>query len=490
MTSAATEAPQGSDVGLSQPQRSTWSRIKKSWRRTLFGRYRLTLLGRCTALLLGELAANLLLWIIALAMFAPDRNSRGVLSLCLIAWTLGLRHGLDADHIVAIDNATRRIVSLGKEPICVGLFFSLGHSSIVLGATIAIVVAVSAIDKIPDVSAVGGIIAILNSIILYTTIREHRRRRRNADVAAIVGQVPLDSNLKMDTEEAETKPDLEKQASIDKEESSVKRKSDPKPKMLGLQPTTCLARIGKPVFKMIDASWKMYPVGVLFGFGFDTASEITLLGVSAIASTHDVPRSEILILPFLFTAGMTLVDSLDSVFMLNAYIMPGRHTSSSSSEPDNVKPKSWWRRLRFIERRPEPQSDTNELDIVKQSESKAYSLPQANQDKLLKIQIVLTVMSILIAFLISWVQFMSLALEKCTSCADAAENDPGLSGRWWRFWAELGDDSTYIGAGVVALFVIVFGTWLAVHEWRKWQARKHLGATSIGKNEAEVGSTA
>ncbi|KAM0790058.1 hypothetical protein ACM66B_005386 [Microbotryomycetes sp. NB124-2] len=457
---------------------SLFRRLHARYRQSLVGRNQLTLLGRCTLLVVGELAANLLLWIVALAMFAPDKASRGVLSLCLIAWTLGLRHGLDADHIVAIDNATRRIVSLGKEPICVGLFFSLGHSSIVLGATIAIVVAVSAIDKIPDVSAVGGIIgvsvsasfllilAILNLIILYTSIRADRRRRQNEQLAATDGALPSSRPTDIPTYGSDEKGDDD----LEKKGNETPLPSAPaQTEALGLRPTTCLARIGRPVFKLIDASWKMYPVGVLFGFGFDTASEITLLGVSAIASSHDVPRSEILLLPFLFTAGMTLVDSLDSVFMLNAYIVPGRHDSSEDHQFQPQR-RRWWSRLRFIEPRPTPNEEADEVVATK----KALALPAANQAKLLRIQIVLTVMSIVIAFLISLVQFMSLALEKCQSCAYAAENDSGLSGRWWRFWAEVGDDSTYIGAGVVALFLIVFGGWLIVHQFQKRKAARNL----------------
>lgn len=167
-------------------------------RRLLTPRYRLTLFGRSLALFLAEILANGIMWAAALATFAPKESTRGVLSLCLIAWTLGLRHGLDMDHLVAIDNVcgqslesvhllyrpahfgplsslsgfnqpkliaclallqvTRNLVFMGKLPVTVGLFFSLGHSSIVVAATIAIVVAVSAIDNLSDVGAVGGLI--------------------------------------------------------------------------------------------------------------------------------------------------------------------------------------------------------------------------------------------------------------------------------------------------------------------------------------------
>ncbi|KAK4051024.1 hypothetical protein OIV83_003153 [Microbotryomycetes sp. JL201] len=464
-------------------RRGLLDRARELYRQSFVGRHQLTLLGRCTLLLVGELAVNLLLWIVALAMFAPDKQTRGVLSLCLIAWTLGLRHGLDMDHIIAIDVVTRRLVSMSKEPVCVGLFFSLGHSSIVLGATIAIVAAVSAIDKIPDVSAVGGVIGKAAGERAFSNISVNSRhieervgnllksrahsaetlyyrlqRQQNENLAETIRVLPADGRV--------AQCDFDAKADVDEKNLQVGDLTTHAQQQdtLGLQPTTCLARIGRPVFKMIDASWKMYPVGVLFGFGFDTASEITLLGVSAIASSHAIPRSQVLLLPFLFTAGMTLVDSLDSVFMLHAYIIPGQNADVANATGE-LRRRKWWSRVRLIEAKP---TNVQQDDVV--ATKKALNLPAADQSKLLKIQIVLTAMSIVIAFLISFVQFMSLALEKCSSCADAAENDSGLSGRWWRFWAEIGDDSTYIGAGVVALFIIVFGSWFVVDRCKKRKA--------------------
>ncbi|ORY77254.1 high-affinity nickel-transport protein-domain-containing protein [Leucosporidium creatinivorum] len=427
------------------------------WRPT----WRLTLFGRSLVLLLGELLANLIIWAAALSLFAPDPRTRGVLSLCLIAWTLGLRHGLDMDHIVAIDNVTRNLVANGQLPVTVGLFFSLGHSSIVVGATIAIIVATSAIEKIPDVGAVGGIIgvsvsasflfilAIINSVVLYQSLRLQKRRRRAAEV-----QTTAEPEIVAAEEE-----ELKSEKVVDEEKGEKEARKDEI--VPGLPATTCLARIGRPIFRLIDAPWKMYPVGVLFGFGFDTASEITLLGVSALAgSGHSaIPNSQIIILPLLFTAGMTLVDSCDSIFMLHAYALPGQSSS------DETSGKASWRRLKLFEKRP---TEVDELA----DEKRARMLPEANQEKLLTVSVVLTVISITVAMLICITEFMGLALEKCGSCSDAADNDPGLSGRWWRFWAAVNDNSGYLGAGVVGIFLVVFGVWAVVHRVQKRRARQ------------------
>lgn len=164
----------------------------------------------------------------------------------------------------------------------------------------------------------------------------------------------------------------------------------------GLHPTTCLARIGRPIFKVIDAPWKMYPVGVLFGFGFDTASEISLLGVSALAAGDKygrLPHSQILVLPLLFTAGMTFVDSCDSIFMLHAYAVPGRAVDDTDMRP-------WYRKLQILERRTELETP-EALAQQDGNERRADLLPAPDQDRMLRVSVVLTVISIAIALLIS-----------------------------------------------------------------------------------------
>ncbi|KAM0754544.1 NicO-domain-containing protein [Meredithblackwellia eburnea MCA 4105] len=430
-----------------QTSATTTTRLKRKIRLP-----RLALFGRCCLLIAAELGATLALWIAALALFAPDQDRRRILSLCLIAWTLGLRHGLDMDHIVAIDNVTRNLVAMGQLPITCGLFFSIGHSSIVVGVTIAIIISVSSIEKIPNVASIGGVIgvsvsasfllilAVINSVVLYRALKS--RRDSNQD-ALLQSEAPADTQLSFDPPPPvpTNKDDVE---GLQKKESNTSH---------GMMATTCMARLIKPIFMAIDRPWKMYPVGILFGFGFDTSSEIALLGVSALAKTgeHPIPNSDIIILPLLFTAGMSFVDSLDSVFMLHAYALPVHGDGEGEG-------KSWWRRLRFFEPR--------DMGV---------------EAKLLTVQIVLTVISIAIALLIAIIEFMGLAAEKCTSCAEAAENDPGLSGRWWRFWIAVNDNSGYLGAGVVGIFVIVVGGW-GISSWYRKRKARSADEASSGEN--------
>ncbi|SGY19283.1 BQ5605_C014g07603 [Microbotryum silenes-dioicae] len=437
---------------------------------------RVSLFGRSVLVLVGELVVNVLLWGVALALFVGDQGRRGILSLCLIAWTLGLRHGLDMDHIVAIDNVTRNLVALGRLPVTVGLFFSIGHSTIVVAATIAgcmlnlvisyisIVIATSAIDKMDNVSAIGGVIgvsisasfllllALINSAILFATLREARKRRNVAAAAATISTVDVPETPSKDLE---AQPDF--------------RATSPTPPAAPtrLPTTTCLTRLGRPLFALINRPYKMYFIGVLFGLGFDTASEITLLGISALARRQSISSdgslragiktSEILILPLLFTAGMTLVDSIDNIGMCWGY---------SWERFREKKRWKWWVR--------EGEEESVELGV----------LGTADEEGLLRISTVLTILSIVLALLISITEFMGLALEKCTACAQAAETSPNLDGRWWRFWGTANDNSGYLGAGIVALFIVVFASWYFI-TWglRKRCQRKHLHSDEDEKTE-------
>ncbi|KAL7341323.1 high-affinity nickel-transport protein-domain-containing protein [Rhodotorula toruloides] len=407
--------------------------------------YRPTLLGRSVMLLSGELVANVALWVAAACTFATSETRKGVLSLCVVAWTLGLRHGLDMDHIVAIDNATRSLVAIGQTPVTVGLFFSLGHSTIVIAMTLAIIIATSAINKLPNVSSVGGLIgvsvsasflfllAVINSVMLWQSLRVVRRRAELTD------------------------------------EEKATRATD---ELLGLPAMTCIARIGRPLFKLINKPWKMYPIGVLFGLGFDTASEISLLGISALASSspHRLPSAQLILLPLLFTAGMTAVDSLDSVFMLTAYTFPQR----VDTPMERAEKGRWWdvRAWVLFERR---LGEEEEQRRREEARERMGMLKRADEDKLLGISVALTVISIVVALLISITEFMGLALEKCASCSAAADSDPNLSGRWWRFWRAVNDNSGYLGAGVVGLFVLVFVGWAGCWWWNRRKERRRRG---------------
>jgi high-affinity nickel-transport protein len=210
----------------------------------------------------------------------------------ILAYTLGMRHAFDADHIAAIDNTTRKLVSDGKRPLSVGFFFSLGHSSVVFVLAILLNFGIRALDDqvkngnsgLHNVTSVIGtgvsgtflyIIALLNVIILVGILkvfREMRNGRYN---------------------------DQELEAQLDKR---------------GL-----MNRFLGPIARRADAPWKMYPIGVLFGLGFDTATEVALLVLAGSAVVSGLPFYAILSLPLLFAAGMCLFDTIDGCFMNFAY---------------------------------------------------------------------------------------------------------------------------------------------------------------------------
>lgn len=225
-------------------------------------------------------------WGLLLLVLAPEYPK--MLGLGILAYTLGLRHAFDADHIAAIDNTTRKFLQEGKKQLGVGFFFSLGHSTVVAGMALALAVATRAAQKeLPALQGVGGIIGasvsgiflyligILNLIVLISIYRIFQQMRRGSYDAA----------------------QLEEQ----------------------LMNRGFANRFFRRLFNSIKSSWQMYPLGVLFGFGFDTASEIALLALSAGAASSGLPVLGILLLPLLFASGMCLMDTADGAFMAQAY---------------------------------------------------------------------------------------------------------------------------------------------------------------------------
>jgi nickel/cobalt transporter (NiCoT) family protein len=225
-------------------------------------------------------------WIWALIAF---HNYPVLLGTALLAYTFGLRHAVDADHIAAIDNVTRKLMQQGKRPVAVGFFFSLGHSTIVFSLSVAIALTSVAIkDHFDSYESIGGIIgtavsaffllaiAIANIIVLISVYHTFQRVKRG-------GQF-VDEDLN-----------------------------------LILSKRGFFGRIFRNLFRLIEHGWQMYPVGFLFGLGFDTATEVGLLGISATEATKGLPIWSILVFPTLFTVGMALVDSTDSILMLGAY---------------------------------------------------------------------------------------------------------------------------------------------------------------------------
>ncbi len=229
---------------------------------------------------------NLAAWIWALIAF---HRFPVLLGTAFLAYSFGLRHAVDADHIAAIDNVTRKLMQEGKRPVAVGLMFSLGHSTIVVLGSVAIAATASALHhRIDAVKETGGVIGTLVSSLFLFGI---------AMVNVIILQSVYRTFLRVRRGEPYVEEDLD----------------------LLLGNRGLLARLFRPIFRMIRCSWHMYPLGVLFGLGFDTATEIGLLGLSAAEASKGLPLWSIMVFPALFAAGMSLIDTTDNILMLGAY---------------------------------------------------------------------------------------------------------------------------------------------------------------------------
>jgi high-affinity nickel-transport protein len=243
------------------------------------------------------LGLHVLGFVLLLAFVAPNDYTLGAsgaftVGVGFTAYTLGMRHAFDADHIAAIDNATRKLMNEGKRPMSVGFFFSLGHSTIVFVLVCLFAVGIKALSgqvanessTLHDVTGwigagVSGtflyIIAALNIVILVGILRVLGEMKRG------------------EYDEAELEYQLDHR---------------------GL-----MSRFYKRFTKTITKPWQMYPIGVLFGLGFDTATEVALLFLAAGATGAGLPFYAILCLPILFAAGMSLFDTIDGSFMNFAY---------------------------------------------------------------------------------------------------------------------------------------------------------------------------
>ncbi len=224
-------------------------------------------------------------WAVALAIGAAYPI---LLPTAFLAYTFGLRHAVDADHIAAIDNTTRKLMAEGQRPVAVGFFFSLGHSTIVVALTLLIAISAGFISNVPAFQEVGSLIGTAVSAAFLLII-------------GFINLIVLIDIFKMFRKVA---------GGGEYDEAGLEDY---------LNNRGLLARLFKPMLKVIRKSWHMYPLGVLFGLGFDTASEVALLGLAATSGASGVPIQYILILPVLFAAGMSLVDTTDGVLMLGAY---------------------------------------------------------------------------------------------------------------------------------------------------------------------------
>jgi high-affinity nickel-transport protein len=247
------------------------------------GDVRSKVIGIFTLLIIFNVAA----WASAFAGFAVHYPT--MLGTALLAYTFGLRHAVDADHISAIDNVTRKLMQENKRPVAVGFFFSLGHSTIVVALSIAIAIAATFIQSsIPAFKNAGGVIgtsvsatflfliAFINILVLWEIFQTFQKVKRGDQY----NDQTLDEFLNQ----------------------------------RGL-----MGRFFRPLLKLVNRSWKMYPVGVLFGLGFDTATEVGLLGIAAFEAGKGLPILYIMLFPLLFMAGMCLIDTTDGILMLGAY---------------------------------------------------------------------------------------------------------------------------------------------------------------------------
>ena len=320
------------------------------------------------AILLGF---NLGAWFWALVAF---HRYPVLLGMGFLAYSFGLRHAVDADHIAAIDNVTRKLMQQGKRPVAVGLMFSLGHSTIVIVGSIVIAATALALQhRIDAVREIGGVIgtvvsslflfgiAIVNLIVLRSVVRTFVRVRRGG------AYVEEDFDL-----------------------------------LLGSR--GFLTRLFRPVFSMITRSWHMYPLGVLFGLGFDTATEIGLLGLSAAEASKGLSLWSVLVFPVLFAAGMSLVDSTDNILMLGAY--------------------GW-----------------------------AYVKPIRK----LYYNITITSVSVVVAFAVGGIEALGLL---------AGHFHP--KGLFWRLIDTLNGNFGLLGYGIVALFALSWIVSIAIYRWRRY----------------------
>ncbi|RDA82714.1 hypothetical protein CP532_4847 [Ophiocordyceps camponoti-leonardi (nom. inval.)] len=354
--------------------------------------------GRSLAIIALVAAVNGIVWAAAgiILRFHPALTPTA-----LLCYTLGLRHGLDADHISAIDLVTRRLVADGRRPATVGTFFSLGHATVVMVTCIAVAATSGALrDRFDGFARVGGIIgtAVSAAVLLLLCLGNGwvlwrlvvrlrselaRRRRRELD-------------------------------------GDVSDEDEVTPAPRGFGP---ISRFAGYLFKAIDRPWKMFPLGLVFGLGFDTSSEVALLGIASVHAAEGTSIWLILIFPVLFTAGMCLVDSADGALMMGLY------TSKAFSRDDVA---------------------------------------------ILYYSIVLTAMTIAVSAFIGVIQALSLA-----------QNVAHPQGPFWDGVTAVTDHFDAVGGGICALFVVVgLASVVAYRPWRRRIDRRREGLAAAGADDS------
>ena len=317
------------------------------------------------------IGANVAAWAWAWSEFASQPTLLGT---AFLAYVFGLRHAVDADHIAAIDNVVRKLMQDGKRPFSVGFFFSLGHSTVVI--LVAAVIAATAAAMQGSIDAFrefGGVVAtgvsaffllligLANLVILRGVWLAFQRVRRGGRL--------VDADLDM-----------------------------------LLAGRGLMARIFRPLFGTVRRSWHMYPLGFLMGLGFDTATEVGVLSISAAQGAQGMSLSTTLVFPALFTAGMALVDTLDSTLMVGAY--------------------GW----AFV-----------------------------NPIRKLWYNMTITAVSVVVAILIGGLEALGLLVDKL-----------GLEGGAWSIITDLNDDLANFGFLVVGIFVLSWVVSAVVYRWKRY----------------------
>ncbi|RJE25072.1 nickel transport protein [Aspergillus sclerotialis] len=365
---------------------------------------------RAVAIILFIAFLNVIVWIAAAIVlhYYPSLVSNAVLS-----YTFGLRHAFDADHISAIDLMTRRLLATGQQPVTVGTFFSLGHSTIVIITSIVVAATAAAVSsRFDSFSTVGGIIGssvsaaflillgLMNAYILYKLIKQMQK--------------VLDL------------PEGHEDEAWKVEGGGV------------------LFNVLKKMFKLINRPWKMYPLGILFGLGFDTSSEVALLGISSVEAARGTNFWVILIFPALFTAGMCLLDTTDGALMLSLYVQPAKNflaAKRDSTTQDNTDPDT-------------PLNPTEEIDTTKNHRDPVAFLYYS---------IILTMLTVIVAIVIGVIQLLSLI-----------QTAANLEGGFWDGVQTASDYYDVIGGSICGCFVVVgILSVLLYKPWRRRMDRIH-----------------
>lgn len=325
---------------------------------------------RIVILFSSLILANIAVWIWAWSQFYAQPLMLGT---ALLAWGLGLRHAVDADHIAAIDNVTRKLMQDGQRPVLVGFWFAFGHSGIIAIASITIALTTSALSDGGAFRDLGGMIATVISALFLFAI---------AGMNLVILRSVWRTFAHVRTGGSYADDDLD----------------------LLLSGRGLLSRLFRPMFRLVNRSWHMAPLGFLFGLGFDTATEVAILGMSASQAANGLSIGTILVLPALFAAGMALIDTLDGVVMLGAY----------------------------------------EWAFVKPIRKLYYN-------------ITITLISAIVAIVIGGIEALALIGEKL-----------GLTGWPWSLATELGENFNSLGFAIIGLFVLCWLASFAIYRWKRF----------------------